>query len=112
MLNDKIIPIGYPQSTIRTYLCLDGRRPLIRTHKHVPSVTIFPEACTVLLKHMLMYKTTGRLGYKCNPVPVFFWKSPGCIKSVTSCRSEPAMYIYLPEIFSSNMHRIVSINLF
>src|SRR5690606_2508743 len=95
MLDNKVVPVEYPQCTIWPYFRFHRPEPVVRAGDHVPAIAFFPEPGTYLLEDVPVYQTPGRFGYECYTIPIFGWKRTCCIEAMTRCSRKASVNIHL-----------------
>src|SRR5690554_158629 len=73
VLDDEIIPIQYPECTVRPYLRVYRAKPVVGAGYHIPTIALFFKPSTHLLQDMPVDQPSRGLGDECHPIPIFLW---------------------------------------
>src|SRR5690606_2761527 len=109
VLDDKVVPVGNPNGSIRPHFGMHWAKPLVRAGEQVPSI-FFRKTCTLRLNDRVMGKSDRRLADKCNTVPVFLRVIPSRVQ-LDACRgSKTSDYVHLTEVRGHGMGIIMAID--
>src|SRR5699024_4890063 len=110
VLHNKVIPVGNPERTIRTYFGLNRGDPLVMAGKDIPAV-FFSEAGPAFFDNRPVGKSPGRFTHKSNTVPVLLRELPGCTQSKAGIRSKSHDQLRLAVVAGDAVHGIMAVDL-
>ena len=103
MLDDETIPIRNPKSSIGSNLCKYRRNPFVGTRQEIKCLLVI-KIRSSFNGSVLMYHMARWLRNEGNLIPIFFRKSPGGIKIMTSSCGITSKNIHLTHFFSDRLH--------